>query len=517
MKKLAYILTISLALGSCESLVEEEVFSAITPSNFFQNERDVATAVNGVYDGIQDHNLWWRQFYTTELTGGLMRHNWAPWAETMVYENDQGDIWNLWWRNYSVIGRANTVLDVMEDSELDESLKNRYAAEVRFLRAYVYFNLVRLFGQIPLVTSPPSSLGEVVVPDSTATEAFESEYTKQLDRDAIYDFIIEDLTFAEANLPDSYNDNEAGRATSGAASGMLARVYLAIAGRQYDYNTGELVQGDPSVYANVVEQTDKLMGGSYALMDNYSDIYEIAINPEIVFSIQYLESAVAGVTGEGNQIQPRTGIRGATDFTPYAWLQCSVNEPFWQDFIEHNSKQDERYWRTFLEYYVKTNGDTVWHGSSSTFRRPHVRKFLTDLGPDTKAQGATDYGADWIVMRYADVLLMNSEALNEMSATPDATTIEGINQVRTRAEKPLITLPISQADLREAIWEERRWELCFEGLHYFDCQRTGRLLKEFAKYPNEARQAQATMRHYIYPIPFDAMQANPSLEQNAGW
>ncbi|MCG8310908.1 MAG: RagB/SusD family nutrient uptake outer membrane protein [Cytophagales bacterium] len=517
MKKIAYIFMITVFLGSCDDLVEEEVFSTITPNNFFQNERDVATAVNGVYDGIQNLNIWYRLFYTTELTGGIMKHNWNPMQQTMVYENDAGDVWNLWWRNYGAIGRANAVLSVMEASDLEESLKNRYAAEVRFIRGYVYFNLVRLFGRIPLVTNPPSSLSDVVVPDSTNTEAFESEFMKQVDRNEIYAFIIDDLEFAEASLPDAHGDNDAGRATSGAASGLLARVYLTMAGMQYDYNSGELKQGDPAMYARAVTKTDELMSAGYSLMENYADIYENDNNKEILFSIQYLESAVAGVTGEGNQIVARTGIRGAKDFTPYSWLQCSVNEVFWQDFIANNSKDDHRYWRTFLEYYVKADGDTVWHGSSNTFRRPHVRKFLTDVGPDTQAQGSTDYGADWIIMRYADVLLMNSEALNESGDTPDANTINGINQVRERAGKDPITLPISKEDLREAIWKERKWELCFEGLHYFDCQRTGRLLDEFALYPNSGRRAEATQRHYIYPIPFDAMQANPSLKQNAGW
>lgn len=517
MKKIAIILTIFIFLGSCDSMVEEEVFSVITPNNFFQNEADVATGVNGVYDGIQDLNIWWRLFYATEMTGGLMRHQWKPWAEKMIYEDDDGNIWQLWLRNYAAVGRANAVLSVMEDSEMEQSVKDPYAAEVKFLRAYTYFNLVRLFGQIPKVTSPPSSIDEVIVPDSTDTEAFDSEYLTQVDRNEIYDLIIEDLEFAELHLPASHSGNELGRATSGSATGMLARVYLTMAGMQYDYNTGQLVAGDPSKYALAAEKSGDVMGMAYGLPENYPDIYELGNNEEIVFSIQYIESAIAGVTGEGNQIVARTGIRGATDYTPYSWLQASVNETFWQDFIDNNSKDDKRYDRTFLEYYVKANGDTVKYGASNTFRRPHVRKFLTDVGPDTQSQGSTDYGADWIVMRYADVLLMNSESLNESGATPNAGTIDGINQVRARAGKALITLPISKEDLREAIWEERRWELCFEGLHYFDCQRTGRLLDEFALYPNPSRQAPATVRHYIYPIPYNARQANPSLNQNAGW
>jgi hypothetical protein len=518
MKKLIFLLAIIITFGACDSLVEEEVFSTITPNNFFQSERDVTTALVGVYDGIQDLEIWWRLFYTTELTGGLMKHNWSPWAETLVYEDDEGHIWNLWWRNYKAISRANAVLSALEESTLDEAVKNRYEAEVRFIRAYVYFNLVRLFGQIPLVTSTPESLSDALIPDSTDVEAFESEFLKQRDRAEIYQLIIEDFKFAEQNLPAVIESKNAGRVSSGAASGMLARVYLTMAGKQYDYNSGQLVDGDPAMYSQAAQQCEKVINsGIYDLPDDYSTIYEVANNKEILFSIQYLESAVAGVTGEGNQMVARMGIRGATEYTPYSWLQCSVNETFWQDFIAHNTKNDNRYWRTFLEYYVKTNGDTVWHGSSNTFARPHVRKFLTDVGPETSAQGSTDYGADWIVLRYADVLLMHSEALNEAGGSPDANALEGINRVRERAGQPPIETGISKEELRDLIWQERKWELCYEGVHYFDCQRTGRLIEEIDKYPNDHRRADPTVRLYIYPIPFNAMEANPSLKQNAGW
>lgn len=518
MKKLIYLLAIITTLVACDSLVEEEVFSTITPSNFFQSERDVTTALVGVYDGVQNVNIWWRQFYATELTGGLMRHKWNPWAESMVYEDDQGDIWNLWKLYYESISRANAVLSALEESTLDEAIINRYEGEVKFLRAYSYFNLVRFFGQVPLVTKSAESLGDVLAPDSTDVEAFESEYLKQRDRADVYALIVEDLKFAEANLPSTVEASGEGRVSNGAASGMLAKVYLAMAGKQYDYNSGQLVDGDASLYALAAAECEKVVSANnYSLLNDYASVYEVANNDEILFSIQYLESAIAGVTGEGNQIVARTGVARSAEFTRYAWLQCSVNETFMNDFISHNSRDDKRFERTFLEYYVKTNGDTVWNGSSATFARPNIRKFLTDVGPETTAQDATDYGADWIVLRYADVLLMQTEALNEAGSTPTSATLEGINEVRARAGQDVIEVGVTKDELRELVWNERKWELCYEGHHYFDCQRTGRLLDEYALNTNAYRKAAATLRHYIYPIPFNAMEANSSLKQNAGW
>lgn len=518
MKIHIYILIIAVFLGACDSMIEEEVYSSITPNNFFQSEKDVATALVGVYDGIQNVDTWARLFNTTEITGGLMRHNWNPGQQSLVYENDFGDAWQIWRSYYKAVSRVNAVLSELEAAELEDEVKTRYEAEVRFIRGYIYLNLVRLYGQVPIVTKSPESLNDVLVPDPANVAAFESEFLKQRNRADVFNFIIEDLEFAELNLLEVVPDSESGRATKGAASGLLARVYLTMAGKHYDSASGELIEGDESLYQKVVEQCQKVIDlGIYELLDDYPRIYEEGNNEEILFAIQYLESAVAGVEGEGNQIVARTGIRGSTDFTPYAWLQTSVNEPFWQDFISHNGKEDKRYWRTFLEYYINSDGDTIWHGSSSTFKRPHIRKFLTDVGPETSAKDALDYGADWIVLRYADVLLMHSESLNEVNGTPDSNTLMGINLVRKRAGQAEIEVGISKDELRELIWEERKWELCFEGVHYFDCQRRGRLLDEFAMYPNPQRKAAASQRHYIYPIPFKALEANPSLTQNAGW
>ncbi|MEM9896334.1 MAG: RagB/SusD family nutrient uptake outer membrane protein, partial [Bacteroidota bacterium] len=136
-------------------------------------------------------------------------------------------------------------------------------------------------------------------------------------------------------------------------------------------------------------------------------------------------------------------------------------------------------------------------------------------GGSTSATGQFDYGNDWISLRYADVLLMHSEALNESLGTPTAATIEGINAVRARANRDLITLPITQADLRDAIFLERKLELAYEGQYFYDCQRFGNLVEEINS--SYERRGTPSNRHYLLPIPFRAREANPSLVQNFGW
>ena len=517
MKNILYILTILLAFTSCESLVEEEVFSTVTPDNFFANENDIAVAVNGVYDGIQRSSR--SHTDINAYMAGEFDNNWTPLFMTLNIVNTDAALWSVWTDNYKTIGKANVVLAELEKSAVPAEIKNQYAGEIRFLRAYCYFEMVRWFGRFPLVKTPPANLNDVVLPDTTNADAFNSEYLKQVEREEIYDFIIEDLTFCEQNLPASYDSANLGRATKGAASGMLARVYLAQAGYQYDYNNGGLKPGDASKFAMCAQKCQEIVSsGTYALLPNYADIFLNSNdnNNECLFSIQFLSSAEVGVTGEGSTFAPDYGIRGA-DITPYAYNWNSVNLKYYNDWVAKNTINDKRYATTFITEYVNSKGVVVKYPSGN-FRGPMTGKLVSDIKLPVSAQGATDYGDNFIVQRYADVLLMHSEALNESGATPDANTIMGVNMVRVRAGKPALTLPVSKDVLREEIWNERKWELCFEGFYsYYDCQRTGRYLAEIAKYTNNKRRVVPTEKYYIMPIPYNATQANRSLKQNYGW
>jgi len=523
MKTKIYLLLILVLSASCSSLLEEEVYSEITSNNFFKDERDLDVALAGVYDGIQEgsmneNRLWFFEITTSDVTGGLLMSFWPRPAETMVMENMAEEPWKLWIWYFNAVGRANAFLKELGKSSINKEIKLRYQAEVRFVRAYIYFNLVRLYGHVPIVKASPNTISDVLTPDTTNVEAYESDFLKQREREDIFDFIIEDLKFAEDNLPAEVASSESGRATNGAASGLLAKVYLTMAGTQFDYNSGELNEGDFTCFSKCIQQCEKLMlTDRYKLMDDYSKIYEIPNNNEVLFSIQYLESATAGMLGEGNGIMPRMGIKGALNYTPYGGKGFYVNKMFWEDFRDHNIKDDNRYSRTFVEYYIESNGDTIWQGTTNNFLAPHIRKYLTDLGPNPNAQNGQDFGADWIVLRFADILLMHSEAMNEIGQNPDEETIQGINLVRERAGQPLIQIGITKEELRELIWQERKWELCFEGHHYFDCMRTGRLLEEFEKYFHNNRNSHATIRNYLFPIPYKATLSNPSLKQNFGW
>ncbi|MDN5216893.1 RagB/SusD family nutrient uptake outer membrane protein [Fulvivirgaceae bacterium BMA12] len=522
MKKIYILFVIFLApVVSCDSLLDEEAFDIVTPNNFFQKKEDVAVAVNGTYDAIQNNSLW-RNLSFTDLVAGSGGHAFNNPFKNLTYEDNNGSVWGIWRQLYVGIGRANDTLERLKGSSLDEQQKARFEGELRFIRAYCYFYLVRLFVRVPIVTKPPANLEEVVIADSaTVVNGVDSEFYIQRSRSDVYDFIIEDLEFAEENLPSGYAANELGRATKGAAAGMLGKVYLQRAGTQFNPDTGSLESGDVTSYTLAAQQFEKVLTMGYALEPNFANVFDPANeadNTEVIYALKYINSADAGVTGEGNRITADYGIVRSGP-TPFSFNQTHVNKEFFDDWIAANGDDDNRRLPTFMDFYIDAQGDTVRFGSSAAFRFIKVRKLLSDLregiGGSTSATNATDYGQDWIVLRYADVLLMHSEALNESGTIPDAQTISGINEVRSRAGKVPISLPITKEALRDEIFDERKWELCFEGQYYYDCQRYGRLLEEIAKSPERRRTP--ILRHYVYPIPFNATQNNPSLKQNEGW
>ena len=517
---------------SCSDVLEEEVFDKVTAQNFFQNESDAIVGVIGVYDGLQDFNYWYRQFMLHEALPGSAAHFWPQHFNTLVYGDNVFAHLVMWEQSYKIISGANSIIDVLSKSSLDENKKEKLIAEVRFIRAMIYFNMARMYGNIPLVKSTPSNISDAIAPNSDSDESiFESsQFLKQVDREEIYDYIVEELKAAEVDLPiaDFSNGVESGRAKKGSATALLAKVYLTQAGVQFNPDNGNLDQGDASKWTMAAEKAQELINdGIYKLEDNYDDVFKNSNdnNQETIFSIQYLESAVAGVTGEGGHTVSRMGIRGS-NITPFASKQIFANKTFFDQWVAANGISDPRFETTFLTSYVDNNGNTINYGQGN-FIRPHIWKFVSDdNNHEISAQNGNDYGDNPIYLRYADVLLIHSESLNESGSSPDGNTIYGINKVRERANQPLIELPISKEDLREAIWSERKWELSYEGHYYYDCQRTGRLLEEIELnwYDNSnggtGRQipfSAVTSKFYLMPIHFNARSANPSLKQNFGW
>jgi len=496
------IVLLSLMISCNDNFLEEEMFSQLGPANFYKTEKDAMSALNGVYDGLQSkdyyaNNVWHMSDFSTEIVVGF----WKDPFDRYTYENDEANkIYPLWKKAWVVNNRANSVIDRVSAMDLNEEIKNRIIGEAKFIRGLNYFNLVRYFGHIPLITKETTSIDE-------------NQFNSQVTRDEVYNQIIEDLQFAETYLP--IVQEEVGRATSGAAKAILGKVYLTRSGKYLNHETGILETGDPMYYQLAADKLKEVIdGNAYSLEANFEDVFspDNENGKEIIFAIQYLAGAGAGENeGEGNSFGPKWVPKGA-GISLAEFKSGGVPIEFYNSYESSDTRRDA----SFMTSYIDRNGATISY-PQSPLTVPHVRKFLSDIqeGPDPNfsAVDEWDYGMNFPVIRYADVLLMYSEALNEVG---DGNALWGINEVRTRAGLTVLS-NVGQTTLRNKILQERKWELCVEGHGWFDYTRLGVLLELENSLGHKSGYQYPTARNYLYPIPFKAMEINKNLNQNFGY
>src|SRR5690606_10069208 len=325
---------------------------------------------------------------------------------------NNGIISSMWNAHYKGILACNAVIDRIGAVAMDEALKARFVGEVKFLRALQYFNLVRTFGDIPLVTHEITDVQEGYSYDRRPVAE-------------IYTQIISDLTDAEATLPQAYGAADMGRATSGAATGLLAKVYLTL--QQWEEaaaKAGEIING-----------------GQYILLDDYAAIFNIGNknHAESLFEIQYKK----GGFGTGSPFNNRFAPRGSGALVSTIGAGQGQNQPT-ADIADAYESADKRKAVSLAEGYM--NGDAFVPDR-------YITKYL-----DPNLFAANDADNNWPVLRYADILLTRAEALNEQGYVADGEAFDLLNAIRIRAglaPKYSGTLPDQQA-FRLAIEHERR-------------------------------------------------------------
>lgn len=488
---------------SCNSnFLEEKMHSQLGPSNFYKNAEDARKAVNGIYDGFQGNeyygtNMWDFIDYPTEY----LTNFWANKFDRYTFENDENQsLLPFWNRAWNVNNRANSVIDrtaLIED--ISDEDRSSITGEAKFLRALNYFNLVRMFGNLPLI-------------NTETTKIDENQMLPQNSRDEIYQQIISDLLEAEAGLP--YEQEDIGRATKGAAQTLLGKVYLTYAGFYLEPESGELKKGDPLYFQLAADKLKEVIDeGVYGLEEEYEDIFSESneYGKEVVFAVRYLEGTGGFEGGEGNSFTPIWVPKGA-GIALVEWKTGATTKAFYDSYPTDDTRRDAN----FMLSYIDRNGATIEY-PNAPMTLPHIRKYLRDIqegeNPSFSAIDGKDYGADFIVLRYADVLLMYSEALNELN---DPNALWGINQVRSRANIEALS-SLDQEALRAQILQERKWELCVEGHGWFDYTRMGVLLESNHSEGDKPGYNYPTKRNYLYPIPFNTMITNPNLNQNFGY
>jgi hypothetical protein len=495
MKKTSTIsLLLVAALSSCNDL-DQEPKSSITTEQLYRTEADAIAGVTGVYASLtndSDQPLYGRNLYfLTDMASdyaaaGASAINANVRALSSVSYDAVNDRISLAWKQiYRGINRANVAIDNIPEVQGSPEIKKRLINEAKFIRALLYFDAVQLWGPVPLTLHEPESNSGL---KSTRASV-----------EAVYEQIIQDLTAAE-ELPPSYSGADVGRATSGAAKSLLAKVYLVRREWKKSYEkAAEVING----------------GYGYELFEKFGDVTAIEAKngKEHIFSAQF-ENGQQGTIGRAGNSLTYACFIGFNNIEPADII--SDTRLFYDEAYEPGDlRKDASYAKTLV------NPD---NSAPFTYPKPLFMKFLVWSFVEQNI-ARTAVGVNFPILRYADVLLIYAEALNEEHHGPDSDgkAYWAVNQVRRRAfgfplDGNASTADLSglnEADFREAIQKERLREFVQEGQRWFDLVRWGILLESLRRVPAKAG---ATERNYLFPIPQDQRNLNPDgLWQNDGY
>jgi hypothetical protein len=524
--------TLGTAACNDKAYLTEVPFDFVGPENFYRTADDARAALSGVYatalhstgDGYYGRNFVMLVEYLTEMqTPYLGATNERSLVDNYLFTTAHSYIYSSWQGAYQSINRANSVIGRVPAIPMDVPLRDRIVAEAKFLRAMHYFNLVRMFGGVPLRTQETTAL------DTTLQQPRASA------RD-VYAQIVTDLQDAIRVLPakSAYTGNDVGRASRGAAKTLLAKVYLqrgatGVSEAAADYQAALTLLND--VKAN--EGYTLVAGAAWAsLFDGTNEN-----NPEVIFDIQ--NSRSAGVGGRlSNQVAPRQSNYGASQNGSF-----TAEEPFFLEFAANDVRRAGTWQLSFtnkqgsvITYSATTNAANRDYGADA----PYMAKFL-----DRQSPTAGNDEPNYIILRYADNLLMEAEVINELQG-PTTAAYTAVNAVRTRAGIGNLIGGLSKQAFKDSVFFQRRLELSMEGPHgYFDSQRNWewartRIEANMARgaawpaLPSAQRIRQSRWPKYgagitppslagennkfkLLPIPAIARDLNPKLQQNPGW
>lgn len=461
-----------MSFTACEDSLETRVYSEITPEKFFQSESDFNAAVIALYApfgtdwGQTDvgNGSWYNNLYnanpasyyikgemiTDEIEplgpGDLNQFNWGP----STFGNDPV------YAKIRFVPRATSTIQNMEASDgVPDVVKAKYIAQAKMLRAWIMYTLYDFYGPVNAKWDPETLTDTEVQPRPT-----EEEYLAQIEKD---------LTEAIPDLEDRYNgdaDNW-GRGSKGLARMLLLKYYMNFA---KDLAKAETVARE-------------IMGMGYSLMENYEDVFIQQMNDEVIYAID------CQIAANARNWYPQHAFPGN-----YASSPIITRGPGWYffrmpwDFYDTFDPSDERR-KTIIAEYTAADGSTV--NRESGFEGPIPLKYVGINGP------GPEYADDFILFRYADVLLSLAEIINEREGGPTAEAYELVRPIRERAGLGNFTAGMTQDQFRDALLAERGRELYAEGLRRQDLIRHGK----FIEYAQERGVTNAEAYHVRFPIP----------------
>lgn len=485
--------------------------NAITPSSFWNSAEDARKGIYGAYSPFT-HIWYYTRFeiftsdYRDDVVNGFNTSERTAVGYFSGTSDSNATFW-VWSAMFQCITRANEVLANVPDIDMDPQERNTILGEAYFIRAFNYFNLVNNWLNVPLITVPISQIEQ----PNLITQAPPAEVWAQIESD---------LKNAQQLLPETYTDEQLGRATSGAATGLLGKVFL------YEQK-----------YAESKAEFAKIMNGQYSLMPDYAHNFteEFENNAESLFEIQLVADGNGGWgadgpgKGKGAAYQPDIAPAGFTNQNG-----MRINQWVYDLFMDETTVNGEIDPRAFSTLFFDTNETTNYQGkelSSRTYQgKTYAEAFTTG---NTAIYGTK--GLDWEfnnhtgsldggwhgsgnnlrMLRYADILLMFAEAEFMLSGSTDA-AVNAINEVRARADMAPFTT-ITMQDIED----ERVKELSLERTRYFDLLRWGRVKERIVDNPDLKSESAGTGaykpgREYI-AIPQNEIDGNPNFKQNPGY
>lgn len=496
-------LSFFLLVASCSDLKEDPI-GLLAPETFFNTPADVETATRGAYAYLASEAMYGRKLtLSLQLRGDMcdIGDRNTPGRRQNVNDfdmaADNGMVTEFWPATYQMIGAANAVIDgaaaVGDGPQVKQNI-----GEAKFLRAFAYYHLVRLFGDVPYIDffiTDPSTVGDI----------------SKTPKAEIYASIIADLTEAKASLPDRYPADIRTRPTRGTAAAYLASVHLTLGNWQQAYEEAKFVIDNKGEFG-------------YRLMEDFAELYDATTADglaEHIFAVDFLGNQNGPAGQNVDWMGPVTGIRSVTtEVAPSGGWSVSVPS------LKVYTTWDDRDYRKKVSFIDSAVVDGVFsgyekfapnHGSP----RPHMAKFFEFCGQNRGDCGISDN--NYVAFRYAEVLLIAAEAGAEAGIS-EGEVLGYLNEVRARARfggtfPEDVSAGMAKADLIDLIMDDRRLELAFEFKRWYDIKRRDLGVAAFTG-PNslEPHPNFDASRDYLMPLPQDELDRNPNLApQNSGY
>ena len=489
-KLIGIVLGILVVFSSCEDYLKESPPGELAPSNLLTTIDGIEAVLNSAYRtygfgfGMHGVELSSPYEYTGDVlfqTGGGMNIGFILMSQFQWTASNCEANGGIWVTRYQSIRDANLVIDNIDNFTAGEAIKKRLLAEARYIRAVNYIYLYSAYGGVPLRKSSSD----------------DPELARSSDEDTRA-FIESELISAAPDLTFPGTETQYGRATSGAALGFLARHYL---------NTHQWQKA-----ADAAKQVMDL--GYYALFPSYRTLFNVENEPDKNPANKEMIAAAinTNVNPYGTKIAACTQPAGfhysekLPEHVAVGIANWASHFRLYDTFIATFDKEKDRRFDLIIENYINAAGNTI-----DLTTLPNNRRTLKFF--DSTADAAS-HGNDHPMLRYADILMMRAEALNEISG-PNQESVTLLNQIRNRAELDLMQLSDfpTKESLRDYILEDRAREFYYEGLRRDDLIRHGKLISRA-----HARGAMVAAPHHTkFPIPQSEMDANPNMVQNPGY